>query len=276
VSQRRRCRQPNRGRRELRCAGLRVVSADTLLDRAAPGCRPASLLCQAQARLRAPRPPTPPTTHPPTTTLATALPHPHRSCSYLEMMRELEQQIEGQGFTDIAMVSRQHLPPRPLAQPNIAAPGLLINSSTAAKLAAPSRAHCHPLARTATHAERLHPTPLPPPSARSAATQACGSGGTTAGIALGCHLSGLGLRVHAYGVCDDPNYFYDFCDGLLEGMGATPAAVGASAADMFRCGAQRPAGPRREGERAGSPQVGGVCGWRGRPVCPPGILRSVC
>lgn len=64
--------------------------------------------------------------------------------------------------------------------------------------------------------------------------QACGSGGTTAGIALGNHLSGLGLRVHAYGVCDDPAYFYGFCDGLLAGLGATPEVVGSNAAGMFR------------------------------------------
>ena len=64
--------------------------------------------------------------------------------------------------------------------------------------------------------------------------QACGSGGTTAGIALGNHLSGAGLRVHSYGVCDDPAYFYSYCDGLLEGLGATPAAVRTDAAGMFR------------------------------------------
>jgi hypothetical protein len=29
--------------------------------------------------------------------------------------------------------------------------------------------------------------------------QACGSGGTTAGLALGNHLAGYGARVHAYG-----------------------------------------------------------------------------
>ena len=44
--------------------------------------------------------------------------------------------------------------------------------------------------------------------------QACGSGGTTAGLALGNHLSGYGARVRAYGVCDDPDYFYRVIDGL--------------------------------------------------------------
>ncbi|GLC33023.1 hypothetical protein PLESTB_000379600 [Pleodorina starrii] len=51
---------------------------------------------------------------------------------------------------------------------------------------------------------------------------ACGSGGTTAGLALGSALSPLGARVHAYGVCDTPNYFYDYINGLLEGLGAKP------------------------------------------------------
>lgn len=52
------------------------------------------------------------------------------------------------------------------------------------------------------HALAALARPRPPPC-MPAAAQACGSGGTTAGIALGCHLSGLGLRVHAYTVCDD-------------------------------------------------------------------------
>lgn len=52
--------------------------------------------------------------------------------------------------------------------------------------------------------------------------QACGSGGTTAGTALGLHLSGYGARCHAFGVCDTPDYFYDFIDGLLAAMGAAP------------------------------------------------------
>ena len=56
--------------------------------------------------------------------------------------------------------------------------------------------------------------------------QACGSGGTTAGVALGNHLSKGGARVHAFGVCDDPDYFYDYIDGLFQGLGATREAVG--------------------------------------------------
>lgn len=47
---------------------------------------------------------------------------------------------------------------------------------------------------------------------------ACGSGGTTAGVALGNHLSSWGARVHAYGVCDTPTYFYEFIDGLIAGL----------------------------------------------------------
>ncbi|CAE8609936.1 unnamed protein product [Polarella glacialis] len=41
---------------------------------------------------------------------------------------------------------------------------------------------------------------------------ACGSGGTAAGLALGNHLSGWGVGVHAYSVCDSPEYFHDFID----------------------------------------------------------------
>lgn len=58
-------------------------------------------------------------------------------------------------------------------------------------------------------------------------SQACGSGGTTAGIALGNFLSGFGARVHAYGVCDDEEYFYNFIDGIFADLGATPDDLGA-------------------------------------------------
>ena len=47
---------------------------------------------------------------------------------------------------------------------------------------------------------------------------ACGSGGTTAGIALGARLSGMNPRVHAYAVCDDEDYFYTHADSLLAGL----------------------------------------------------------
>ena len=45
-------------------------------------------------------------------------------------------------------------------------------------------------------------------------------------MALGLHLSGLGCKLHAMGVCDDPDYFYNYMDGLLEGMGATKETIG--------------------------------------------------
>ena len=51
---------------------------------------------------------------------------------------------------------------------------------------------------------------------------ACGSGGTTAGIALGAALCpGLGRpTVSAYGVCDSPEYFYEFVGSILSDMNA--------------------------------------------------------
>lgn len=38
---------------------------------------------------------------------------------------------------------------------------------------------------------------------------ACGSGGTVAGLAIGAKLSGIKSKLHAIGVCDSPEYFYD-------------------------------------------------------------------
>ncbi|KAM7479580.1 hypothetical protein LguiA_027793 [Lonicera macranthoides] len=49
---------------------------------------------------------------------------------------------------------------------------------------------------------------------------ACGSGGTIAGLSLGSWLSELKAKVHAFSVCDDPDYFYDYAQGLLDGLQA--------------------------------------------------------
>ncbi|MQL76970.1 hypothetical protein Taro_009382 [Colocasia esculenta] len=49
---------------------------------------------------------------------------------------------------------------------------------------------------------------------------ACGSGGTIAGLSLGSWLSNLKAKVHAFSVCDSPDYFHDFVQGLLDGLQA--------------------------------------------------------
>jgi hypothetical protein len=38
--------------------------------------------------------------------------------------------------------------------------------------------------------------------------------------------------VHAYGVCDDEDYFYDYIDSIYSDMGATPDRIGAAALPM--------------------------------------------
>ncbi|XP_042405860.1 putative D-cysteine desulfhydrase 1, mitochondrial isoform X2 [Zingiber officinale] len=45
-------------------------------------------------------------------------------------------------------------------------------------------------------------------------------GGTIAGLSLGSKLSNLTAKVHAFSVCDDPNYFYNFVQGLIDGLRA--------------------------------------------------------
>ncbi|XP_028074649.1 putative D-cysteine desulfhydrase 1, mitochondrial [Camellia sinensis] len=47
---------------------------------------------------------------------------------------------------------------------------------------------------------------------------ACGSGGTIAGLGIGSWLSKLKAKVHAFSVCDDPDYFYEYVQGLLDGL----------------------------------------------------------
>ncbi|KAB1203975.1 putative 1-aminocyclopropane-1-carboxylate deaminase [Morella rubra] len=49
---------------------------------------------------------------------------------------------------------------------------------------------------------------------------ACASGGTIAGLSLGSWLSTLKAKVHAFSVCDDPDYFHNFVQGLLDGLEA--------------------------------------------------------
>ncbi|KAJ4973926.1 hypothetical protein NE237_007100 [Protea cynaroides] len=53
---------------------------------------------------------------------------------------------------------------------------------------------------------------------------ACGSGGTIAGLSLATWLSKYTAKVHAFSVCDDPDYFYDFVQGLLDGLKASVSA----------------------------------------------------
>ncbi|KAK7320216.1 hypothetical protein RJT34_04952 [Clitoria ternatea] len=49
---------------------------------------------------------------------------------------------------------------------------------------------------------------------------ACSSGATIAGLSLGSSLSTLKAKVHAFNVCDDPDYFYTVVQGLLDGLKA--------------------------------------------------------
>ncbi|PIA63947.1 hypothetical protein AQUCO_00201338v1 [Aquilegia coerulea] len=48
----------------------------------------------------------------------------------------------------------------------------------------------------------------------------CGSGATLAGLSLGSWLSKMKAKVHGFSVCDDPDYFYNKVQGLLDGLHA--------------------------------------------------------
>ena len=71
---------------------------------------------------------------------------------------------------------------------------------------------------------------------------ACGSGGTTAGIAVGCHLAkcyGSDLekscKVHGYMVCDNEKYFENYIDELFREMELDPQVLGNNGCkDMVR------------------------------------------
>jgi D-cysteine desulfhydrase family pyridoxal phosphate-dependent enzyme len=72
-----------------------------------------------------------------------------------------------------------------------------------------------------------------------AIVMACGSGGTTAGIAVGVALAFAGQQprlptVHAVGVCDSPEYFYEYIEDILTQMGFVPPPEFASTQDFLR------------------------------------------
>jgi D-cysteine desulfhydrase len=71
-----------------------------------------------------------------------------------------------------------------------------------------------------------------PASGIDALALACGSGGTVAGAALGCHLAGLRCAVLAFGVCDDPEYFRGHVRGICDQMGVSPADAEAALATV--------------------------------------------
>eukprot|EP01040_Poterioochromonas_malhamensis_P011061 gene11061-12056_t len=48
---------------------------------------------------------------------------------------------------------------------------------------------------------------------------ACGSGGTVAGLAIGAKLSGISSKLHAVGVCDSPEYFYNHIEEVAKSIG---------------------------------------------------------
>lgn len=48
---------------------------------------------------------------------------------------------------------------------------------------------------------------------------AVGSGGTTSGLAIANYLSGSRVRIHAFTVCDSPEYFYGHLDEMLGAVG---------------------------------------------------------
>lgn len=62
---------------------------------------------------------------------------------------------------------------------------------------------------------------------------ACGSGGTVAGLSLALDLSDMQSNLLAYGVCDSPDYFYNYVDKLIQGMYAQGHKHSKDARQMF-------------------------------------------
>lgn len=62
----------------------------------------------------------------------------------------------------------------------------------------------------------------------------CGSGGTAAGLALGVKLAGLNTQVHAVGVCDSPEYFYEHIRETAEALGLDAEQLGVPVQDLLK------------------------------------------
>ena len=63
---------------------------------------------------------------------------------------------------------------------------------------------------------------------------ACGSGGTAAGLSLGVKLSGMkNTQVHAIGVCDSPEYFYDHITASAAELGLTADTLGVPVQELL-------------------------------------------
>ena len=41
------------------------------------------------------------------------------------------------------------------------------------------------------------------------------------------------MKVHGYGVCDDPSYFYEYCQEILDDMGASQESIGLTSDGLF-------------------------------------------
>ena len=144
-------------------------------------------------------------------------------CSYIEMVHELEQQIAGQGFTDLVMVSccrAEALNCKPSCTHFVQYNTCSLPEQADARPRRPEKQllSCGRGAIPAPWCSRTTPKHPPPCCVTLPPLQACGSGGTTAGIGLGCHLAGLGLRVHAMAVCDDEAYFYNYVRAFFSGI----------------------------------------------------------
>ena len=62
------------------------------------------------------------------------------------------------------------------------------------------------------------------------------------GLALGIALSGAPVKLHAYGVCDDPAYFYREIRQMYEDLGALPLLEGSNVEDLFLAAQAKGAG----------------------------------
>lgn len=76
------------------------------------------------------------------------------------------------------------------------------------------------------------------------------------------------------GVCDDPDYFYNFVDGLLEDLGAS-SSVGSSSSGRGSSGSSSPGGSPGAAASPGGGGLGARGGAVGGGVAARALLRAV-
>lgn len=146
---------------------------------------------------------------------------------YLQAIEEVRQQSQELGLSFDVIASVSCLSDMSTQQGGVCVPCFQAIWAATAVGAASSPAHIAACNQCLEPPQQHNPSdrrPTPPSLPTALCAQACGSAGTTAGLALGAKLSGLCPAVEGYMVCDDEKYFHDTINELYQELGYTQSS----------------------------------------------------